>query len=181
MRSRLIYLLPLALFGVLAAYFAVGLTHDPKLLPSALINKEAPQFTLPPVEGNPKPGFSSAELTKGHVTVVNFFASWCVPCRAEHPQINKLANMHLVPIYGINYKDAPDKARAWLDALGDHYTAVGADTTGRVGIDWGVYGVPETYILDGTGHIRYKKVGPIVDDALETEILPVIRKLQGKP
>ena len=181
MRSRLIYLIPLAVFAFLAIYFAIGLTRDPKLIPSALINHPAPQFNLPPIEGTNTPGVSTADLKKGEISVVNFFASWCVPCRAEHPEINKLASLGIVKIYGINYKDEPAKARAWLEALGDHYTATGADTTGRTGIDFGVYGVPETFIIDGTGQIRYKHVGPIVGDSLQKDILPVIRKLSGKP
>ncbi|PIW31167.1 MAG: DsbE family thiol:disulfide interchange protein [Rhodospirillales bacterium CG15_BIG_FIL_POST_REV_8_21_14_020_66_15] len=179
MRSRLIYLLPLGLFGVLAVYFAVGLTRDPKIIPSALIDKPAPEFVLPPIAGGTGGGFSTADLKRGRVSVVNVFASWCVPCRAEHPQINRLAGMGIVPVYGLNYKDAPEEALAWLNALGDGYTAVGADASGRVGIDWGVYGVPETFIVDGTGRIRFKHVGPIVGDALEREILPLIRHLQG--
>lgn len=179
MKSRLPYLLPLGLFLVLALYFAVGLTKDPKIIPSALIDKPAPEFTLPPVAGGKTPGFATADLKKGRVSVVNVFASWCVPCRAEHPEINKLAKMGIVPVYGLNYKDTPQAARAWLDKLGDNYTATGADESGRVGIDWGVYGVPETFIVDGTGRIRFKHVGPIVGDKLEKEILPLIRSIQG--
>ena len=179
MKSRLPYLLPLGLFLVLALYFAVGLTKDPKIIPSALIDKPAPEFILPPVAGGKTPGFSTADLKKGQVSVVNVFASWCVPCRAEHPEINKLAKMGIVAVYGLNYKDTPEAARAWLDKLGDNYTATGADESGRVGIDWGVYGVPETFIVDGTGRIRFKHVGPIVGDKLEKEILPLIRSIQG--
>jgi cytochrome c biogenesis protein CcmG/thiol:disulfide interchange protein DsbE len=179
MKSRLPYLLPLGLFLVLALYFAVGLTKDPKIIPSALIDKPAPEFILPPVAGGTSPGFATADLKKGQVSVVNVFASWCVPCRAEHPEINKLAGMGIVPVYGLNYKDTPQAARAWLDKLGDNYTATGADESGRVGIDWGVYGVPETFIVDGTGRIRFKHVGPIVGDKLEKEILPLIRSIQG--
>ena len=179
MKSRLPYLLPLGLFLVLALYFAIGLTKDPKIIPSALIDKPAPEFILPPVAGGTSPGFATADLKKGQVSVVNVFASWCVPCRAEHPEINKLAKMGIVPVYGLNYKDTPEAARAWLDKLGDNYTATGADESGRVGIDWGVYGVPETFIVDGTGRIRFKHVGPIVGDKLETEILPLIRSIQG--
>ncbi|MAN80267.1 MAG: DsbE family thiol:disulfide interchange protein [Rhodospirillaceae bacterium] len=182
MKSRLLYLLPLGLFLVLAIYFGIGLTKDPKIIPSALIDKPAPEFTLPPVAGGPNgdaaTGFSTADLKKGEVSIVNVFASWCVPCRAEHPEINKLAKMGIVPVYGLNYKDTPEAARAWLDRLGDNYTATGADESGRVGIDWGVYGVPETFIVDGSGRIRFKHVGPIVGDKLEKEILPLIRSIQ---
>ena len=178
MRGRLIYLLPLGLFLVLAVYFAVGLTKDPKLIPSALIDKPAPEFNLPTITGMDGSGFSTADLKKGTVSVVNVFASWCVPCRAEHPEINKLARMGIVPVYGLNYKDEPKAARAWLNELGSAYTAIGADESGRVGIDWGVYGVPETFILDGAGRIRFKHTGPIVGDKLEKEILPLIRQIQ---
>lgn len=178
MRGRLIYLLPLGLFVVLAIYFAIGLTKDPKIIPSALIDKPAPEFSLPPITGGSGSGFSTADLKKGKVSVVNVFASWCVPCRAEHPEINKLAKMGIVPVYGLNYKDEPKAALKWLNDLGDSYTAVGADESGRVGIDWGVYGVPETFIIDGTGRIRFKHVGPIVGDKLQNEILPLIRKIQ---
>ena len=179
MRSRLPYLLPLVLFAVLAAYFAVGLTKDPKIIPSALIDQPAPEFSLPPIEGGKGSGFSTADLKQGKVSVVNVFASWCVPCRAEHPEINRLARMGVAQVFGLNYKDEPVKALAWLNELGDGYTAVGADRSGRVGIDWGVYGVPETFIVDGTGRIRFKHVGPIVGDKLEKQILPVIRQLSG--
>lgn len=179
MRARLAYLLPLVLFLILAGYFALGLTKDPKIIPSALIDQPAPEFSLPPIEGGRGQGFSTADLKQGEISVVNVFASWCVPCRAEHPEINKLAKMGIARVYGLNYKDPPERANIWLEQLGDNYTAVGADTTGRTGIDWGVYGVPETFIVDGTGHIRFKHVGPIVGDKLTTEILPIIEKLRA--
>lgn len=177
--KRLLYFIPLAIMLGLGAFFAVGLTKDPQILPSALIDRPAPEFDLPSIEGyGAKPGFSTADL-KGQVSVVNIFASWCVPCRAEHPNINRLAAMDLVPVYGLNYKDEPRAARGWLAELGDSYTAIGADVSGRTGIDWGVYGVPETFIIDQEGRVRFKKVGPIINDDLETEILPVIRQLMG--
>ncbi|MEK9673442.1 MAG: DsbE family thiol:disulfide interchange protein [Rhodospirillaceae bacterium] len=179
MRGRLIFLLPLLLFLVLAGYLALGLTMDPKKIPSALIDKPAPAFELPPIDGLPGSGFSAADLKKGGVSVVNVFASWCVPCRAEHPEVNKLAQMGVANVYGLNYKDDPEAAKAWLAKLGNAYTAVGADRSGRAGIDWGVYGVPETFIVDGRGRIRYKHVGPIVGDKLVKDILPVIEKLKA--
>ncbi len=178
MVKRLPYLLPLGLFLVLSAYFAVGLTKDPSIIPSALIDQAAPQFDLPPIEGGKGAGFSTADLKEGEVSVVNIFASWCIPCRAEHPNINRLADMGVARVYGLNYKDEPGKALAWLNELGDNYTATGADRSGRVGIDWGVYGVPETFVIDGAGRIRYKHVGPIIDDKLETEILPIIEQIK---
>jgi len=175
-RSQALYLLPLAVFGVMAIYFAIGLTKDPKIIPSALIDKPAPEFTLPPIEGGRGEGFSTADL-KGGVSVVNVFASWCVPCRAEHPLINELAAMKVARVYGLNYKDKPADANRWLAQLGDNYTQVGADADGRAGFEWGVYGVPETFIVDASGHIRMKHVGPINRDDLENKLLPLIKDL----
>lgn len=181
MQRRVFYLLPLAVFLVLAVYFAVGLTKDPKILPSALIDKPVPDFTLPPIEGGPGKGFATADLKDpaagGGVTIVNVFASWCVPCRVEHPVITRLADLKVAKVYGLNYKDKPQDALRWLAQLGDPYAAHGADTTGRVGIDFGVYGVPETFIIDNTGTIRYKHVGPLALEKLNTVILPFIKKL----
>ena len=178
-RKRWLFFVPVAIFAVLAVYFGVGLTKDPSLLPSALIDKPAPEFALADIEGRNGPGFSTADLREGRVSVVNVFASWCVPCRAEHPVINRLADMGVADVYGLNYKDKPEQALAWLRSLGDNYTAVGADVTGRVGIDWGVYGVPETFVVDGAGTIRYKHVGPLTDDMVRTKILPLIEALSS--
>lgn len=178
MSNRLIYLVPLSVFLVMAVYFAVGLTKDPKILPSPLIDKPVPEFSLPPIEGGPGKGFSSADLRAGGVSVVNVFASWCLPCRVEHPFITKLAKMNVAKVYGLNFKDAPKYALKWLRELGDPYDAIGVDPKGRVGIDWGVYGIPETFIVDGTGKIRFKYVGPMNGDILENQILPVIEKLK---
>lgn len=175
--KRLLFLVPVIVFAVIATYFAIGLTRDPSIIPSALIDRPAPTFELADIEGRGGPGFSTADLKQGRVSVVNVFASWCVPCRAEHPVINRLAGMGVADVYGLNYKDKPDAARAWLQELGDSYTAVGADETGRTGIDWGVYGVPETFVVDGKGTIRYKHVGPLTDRMLEENILPVIRDI----
>ncbi len=177
-RNRLVFAIPLVILCGLAGFFAVGLTKDPHVIPSALIDQPAPSFDLPPIEGYlaKQKGFATSDL-KGGVSVVNIFASWCAPCRAEHPNINRLAEMNLTPVYGLNYKDEAEAAIGWLAELGDGYTAIGADRSGRAGIEWGVYGVPETFIVDKAGRIRYKKVGPIVNDDLETEILPIIRQL----
>ena len=173
---RLIVLIPLIAFAALAAYLAVGLTHDPRVLPTALLDKPAPAFVLPPLrEGGP--GLAKADL-EGQVSLVNVFASWCVPCRAEHPLLMRLAQEKIVPIYGINWKDKREDATAWLDRLGNPYSRIGYDGDGRVGIDWGVYGVPETYIIDRQGRIRHRHVGPLVPETLEKEILPKIRELQ---
>ena len=172
---RLLYLLPVVLFALVAGGFYAGLGIDSNVLPSALINEEAPQFDLPPLPGHDK-GFSSADL-QGHVSLVNAFASWCGPCRMEHPVLNALAETKQVPIYGIDYKDQSAAALDWIAALGDPYTSIGADS-GRVGIDWGVYGVPETYVVDKTGHIRYKHVGPLSEDDIKDKILPLVARLQ---
>ncbi len=161
----------------MAAYFALGLTKDPKIIPSALIDKPVPTFKLPSIEGGKGNGFSSDDL-KGDVTVVNVFASWCIPCRAEHPLVTELAEMRLARVYGLNYKDNPADALRWLQALGDSYYATGADRDGRVGIDWGVYGVPETFIVDRNGKIRHKQVGPMTPDILKSQIVPIIKDLK---
>ncbi len=172
---RWLYALPAVIFAALAAGFYVGLGRDSNVLPSPLIDQPAPQFALPPLRTG-QHGFSSADL-KGHVSLVNAFASWCAPCREEHPVLNALAKTGRVAIYGIDYKDKPDAARAWIEALGDPYAAIGADD-GRVGIDWGLYGVPETFIVDGSGRIRYKHVGPMTVADVEQTILPLVAKLE---
>jgi len=181
MQSRFLYILPGLVFLVMAIYFAIGLTKDPKILPSALIDKPVPEFSLPAIDdgtaGGYGKGFTSEDLKKGKVSVLNVFASWCIPCRAEHPFITRLAEMKIAPVYGLNYKNKAAEALSWLKELGDPYFAIGADTKGRVGIDWGVYGVPETFIIDGRGKIRYKHVGPLNQEALDEKIIPVIRKL----
>lgn len=176
MRRGWLYLLPVALFALLALAFHRGLGTDPTVLPSALIDKPAPEFTLPPLAGSGEAGFSSADLGE-KVSVVNIFASWCAPCRAEHPVLNALAKSSRVPIYGINYKDRPEAARAFLAELGNPYTRIGADD-GRVGIEWGVYGVPETFIIDRQGRVRYRHVGPLTEADLKRTILPLIGKLE---
>lgn len=174
--TRALFLLPLVLFLGIAAYFAIGLTKDPKILPSALIDKPAPEFALEPLKTD-KPGLAKGDLG-GEVSLINVFASWCVPCRAEHPVLMRLAEEKTVPIYGINYKDRKKDALAWLDELGDPYQRIGYDLSGRAGIDWGVYGVPETYIIDREGRVRYRHVGPLFPETLEETILPLIEELR---
>jgi cytochrome c biogenesis protein CcmG/thiol:disulfide interchange protein DsbE len=171
---RWLYLLPVAVFALMAVGFYVGLGIDTDVLPSPLIDEAAPQFDLPPLPGSDK-GLATADL-KGAVSLVNVFASWCVPCRAEHPLLNALAATKQLPIYGINYKDRGDAATAWIAALGDPYARIGADD-GRVGIEWGVYGVPETFLVDRTGHIRYKHVGPLTQADIDKTILPLAARL----
>jgi cytochrome c biogenesis protein CcmG, thiol:disulfide interchange protein DsbE len=174
--KRALYLLPAILFLVLAGYFGLALRsgRDPSLLPSALIDKPAPDFTLAGFDG--APGLSLAAL-KGQVALVNFFASWCVPCRAEQPLLMRLADQEHVPVYGIAYKDKPADAKHFLDQLGDPYRQIGLDESGRTAIDFGVYGVPETYLIDKSGHIRFRFVGPITAEALEHELLPRLKRL----
>jgi cytochrome c biogenesis protein CcmG/thiol:disulfide interchange protein DsbE len=174
-RRGWIYALPVLLFVGLMAGFYYGLQIDSTVLPSALIDELAPRFDLPPLPGH-EPGFSSADLS-GHVSLVNTFASWCTPCRAEHPILTALAATKRVAIYGIDYKDKQEAALAWIAALGNPYTRIGADN-GRVGIDWGVYGVPETFVVDRLGRIRYKHVGPLTQADLDRTILPLVAQLE---
>ena len=174
-------LLPIAGFLVLAALFYRGLSGNPTEIPSVLINKPVPQFTLPAVpgltgEGKDTPGFSSADLATGAVTIVNVWASWCLPCRSEHPLLLSLAQRSDARLFGINQKDEPENARRFLGSLGNPFKAVGADT-GRVSIDWGVYGVPETFIVDGKGIIRLKWIGPLSAEGIRTVIEPKIAEL----
>lgn len=176
--SRLVLLLPLAVFGLLAAAFYWGLWNNDERLPSTLIGKQVPEFALPPIEGR-QDGLSSADL-QGQVSLVNVWASWCVPCRTENPLLVELAEAGTVPIYGINYKDDPEEALAFLEELGDPFTRIGADRSGRVAIDWGVYGLPETFVIDAEGRIAYKHVGPFDRRVLENDILPVVRRLQSE-
>jgi cytochrome c biogenesis protein CcmG/thiol:disulfide interchange protein DsbE len=171
---RWLYLLPVAVFALIAVGFYVGLSRDPEVLPSPLIDEPAPQFDLPPLPGHDK-GLSSADL-KGGVSLVNVFASWCVPCREEHKALSAFAALKRVPVYGIDYKDKPKAAADWLAELGNPYTQIGADD-GQVGIAWGVYGVPETFLVDGAGRIRYKHVGPLSQADIDTIILPLIARL----
>ena len=175
MKRRALFVLPILLLVGLAVMFAVGLRHDPSIVPSVLIDKPVPEFDLPPLFED-KPGLATADLN-GQVALVNVFASWCIPCRIEHPMFMRLAERGEVPVYGINYKDAPADAKRWLAELGDPYTRIGADRDGRAGIEWGVYGVPETFVVDGTGTIRFKHVGPLTAEVLEETIMPLVREL----
>jgi cytochrome c biogenesis protein CcmG/thiol:disulfide interchange protein DsbE len=173
---RLVYLLPLVLFLVLVGYFAVSLRpgHDIHELPSAMIEKPAPAFDLAGL-GNNQP--LALDTLKGHPFVINFFASWCVPCRIEHPLLMRLAEQQHLPLYGIAYKDKPDDSSHLLATFGDPYRQVGIDRDGRVGLDFGVYGVPETYVIDSTGRIRRRFVGPLTAETVEKELLPLLKQL----
>ena len=165
-------LVPLIAFALMVL-FGWGLFRAGDDLPSVLLGKPVPDFALPPVLGREE-GLSTQDLI-GHVSLVNVFASWCVPCRAEHPLFMELSTTGEVPLYGINYKDPPDQARAWLDELGDPYARIGADINGRAGIEWGVYGVPETYVIAPDGTIAYRHVGPITRAILQETLLPIVR------
>ena len=181
-RPRLV-LLPLIVFLAIAALLLVRLfAGDDSRVPSALIGKEVPSFILPPVAGlEDKPGLSDADLRQGHVTLVNVFASWCAPCHLEHPFLLELSqNPTLakegVRLVGIAYKDASENTRRFLGEAGDPFARIGTDASGRVGIEFGVYGVPETYVVKGDGKVAYKFVGPLNDDAIQSVLLPEIEK-----
>ena len=168
-------LIPVAASALLGV-FAWSLQHHSEVLPSVMVGKPVPQFVLPAITGRAE-GFKTADLN-GQVALVNIFASWCVPCRAEHPVISELARSDVVPIYGINYKDKAPDALAWLKELGDPYAKIGADTDGRVAIEFGAYGVPETYVVGADGTIAYRVVGPITQATVDHTLLPLIRGLQ---
>ena len=177
--------LPFILFVALAGLFYVGLfSGDPSKLPSALIGKKVPAFVLPPLEGLvrigvPVAGISNGDLEKGSVSIVNIWASWCVPCRAEHPFLVQLAEQSKAPLFGINYKDGTAGARRFLGRYGNPFVAVGVDAKGAAAIDWGVYGIPETFIVGGDGTILYKHVGPIDAGTIKKTLLPVIEKARA--
>ena len=177
---RLLYLAPLGVVLALGYFFYEGLSGDPRRIPSPFIGKPAPAFELPPLAGRrPAPhaeagGLSSADLGKGRPVVVNVWASWCIPCIAEHPLVDRLAEEGAV-VHGINYRDRPEDAAAWLERLGDPYTRIGADAEGRASLEWGVYGVPETFVIDSDGVVRFKHAGAITPEIVEKDILPLIK------
>ncbi len=177
--------LPVAVFAALSAVFYLALQGgDHSRLPSALVGKPAPAFSLPPLDAKAE-GFSDADLRKGQVTIVNVFASWCVPCRDEHPYLLQLDKDPALQgggarLVGLAYKDEPANSLKFLGEVGNPYARVGADLSGRVGIDWGVYGVPETFVVRGDGVIAYKFVGPLNGAGLRDDLLPEIRKAMGK-
>lgn len=176
---RLWMLVPVLGAAAVLAVFLLGLQREDggRELPSALIGKPAPAFELPPLyEG--EPGLSTADMTAPGVKLVNVWASWCVPCRAEHPMIQRLTDMGLT-VHGLNYKDTEEGAKKFLAELGNPFARIGADRSGRVGIDWGVYGVPETFVVDGEGRIVYKHIGPIQGSDIEKKILPAVEKARG--
>ncbi len=177
--ARPFYLIPIACFIGLFIVFGLGLTKNPAILPSALIDKPAPSFDLPPLLAD-HPGLAQADL-KGKPVLVNFFASWCAPCREEAPVLAGLAASGDVAIFGIDYKDNPAAGRKFLEALGNPYQRVAVDAAGRTAIDFGLYGVPETYIVDAKGSIRYRLPGALTPENLQSEILPRLAALQRQP
>ena len=189
-RPTWVALLPLAIFVGLAAVFAVQLLsgRDVSAIPSALIGKPAPATNLPVVEGLlrdgvPVPGLNSDDFKTGpggKLTLVNVWGSWCVPCRQEHPLLMEIAKDERIRVVGLNYKDQPENARRFLGELGNPFAAVGADRAGRSAIEWGVYGVPETFLVDQDGKIVYKHVGPFTPESVRDDLLPAVAKAQAK-
>lgn len=183
--GRALVFVPLAIFLAVAILFQFALkAGDPSKLPSALIGKPVPAKDFEALEGlsgpsGPTPGFAASDLAKGQVTVVNFWASWCGPCVEEHPLLVELAKEPGVKLVGVNYKDEPDNARRFLGRYGNPFAALGVDPKGRGAIEWGVYGMPETFVVDGQGRIAYKHVGPISPQSLAEKVLPAIRSAQG--
>lgn len=175
--NRLLLLLPVLLFVVVGLFFAWGLTRDPSRIPSELIDRPLPQFDMPAIEGFEE-GLSTDDLT-GEVALLNVFASWCPPCHIEHPLLVEIARNDLVPIYGLNWKEKPGDGKAWLDRLGNPYEKVGDDQAGRVAIDLGVTGAPETFVIDREGRVRYKVVGPITEDLWNETLWPLIQELRA--
>lgn len=169
-------LIPLALMGLIGAGLAVGLTNDPRKLPSMLIDKPMPDFDLPALRAG-EDDFNRDDLS-GEIALINVFASWCVSCRVEHPTLMRLARDKRVTIHGVDWKDKREDGLAWIAAFGDPYTLVGEDVNSKLAIELGVTGAPETYVVDRTGRIRYKQIGPITDEVWEDTIEPLILALE---
>jgi cytochrome c biogenesis protein CcmG/thiol:disulfide interchange protein DsbE len=179
-------LLPIVIFAGLAGVFGLQLLsgRDPATIPSVMVGKPAPQFSAAPLagllaDGQPVPGLASADLT-GRVTIVNVFASWCVPCREEHPLLLRLAEDKRIRLVGLNYKDDPINARRFLGQTGNPFAAVGTDPSGRIGIDWGVYGVPESFVIAPDGTIAYKFIGPMSEQSLAETLMPQVEKVLAR-
>lgn len=179
MKIKLRFLIPFSLFAVMVVFLAIGLSLDPREVPSPLIGKPAPSFELPTLH-NPAATFKPEDM-RGKVWLLNVWASWCTACRAEHMLVNDLARRGLVPVIGLNYKDEARDALDWLGKLGNPYLTSISDLHGRAGLDYGVYGVPESFLIDKKGIIRYKQIGPITAEALEKTIVPLVQQLNGEP
>jgi cytochrome c biogenesis protein CcmG/thiol:disulfide interchange protein DsbE len=179
--KRWVFIIPVAGFAVLAFFLFRSLwAPAPSLIPSALINKPAPRLSLPALDAQ-SAAFTAADLASGHVSVINVFASWCAPCRTETAQLDALSRLPGVALYGLTQKDKPDATRAFLAEVGNPFAKIARDDDGRASIEWGVYGVPETYVVDGKGIIRLKYVGPLTDEALARQVLPAIKLAQANP
>jgi cytochrome c biogenesis protein CcmG/thiol:disulfide interchange protein DsbE len=177
--KRWIFILPIAGFAVLAFFLFRSLwAPAPDIIPSALLNKPAPRLILPALDGKTA-AFTPADLTAGHVSVINVFASWCAPCRTETSQLAAMSNLPGVALYGLVQKDKPEAARAFLNEVGNPFAKIARDDDGRASIEWGVYGVPETFVVDGKGVVRFKYVGPLTDDVMAREVMPAIADAKG--
>lgn len=179
MMKRLVFFAPVGLFLALAIWFAQGLERDPRYIPSMLIDRPAPEFALPPIAGRKEP-FASEDL-KGRASMVNIFGSWCATCEIEHPVLMEIAREGAAPIYGLDWKDKPGAGAEWLAARGDPYAKIGDDADGRVAIDFGVTGAPETFIIDAEGRVRHKHVGAITMDDWRNVLKPMIEDLNNAP
>ena len=177
--KRWLFILPVAGFAVLAYFLFRSLwAPAPDIIPSALLNKPAPRLILPALDGKTA-AFTPADLTAGHVSVINVFASWCAPCRTETSQLAAMSNLPGVALYGLVQKDKPEAARAFLNEVGNPLAKIARDDDGRASIEWGVYGVPETFVVDGKGVVRFKYVGPLTDDVMAREVMPAIADAKG--
>ncbi len=172
------YLLPLLGFIVLAVFLGIGLKLNPREIPSPLINKPAPEFSVPTLFDAEE--FITNQQFKGQVWLLNVFASWCVACRQEHPLLNELAKQNLLTLVGLNYKDQREDALQWLGELGNPYNIIAYDLKGNVGIDYGVYGVPESFLIDKQGLIRFKQIGPFTAESIKNQLLPLVKTLQAE-
>ncbi|MGY3436502.1 MULTISPECIES: DsbE family thiol:disulfide interchange protein [unclassified Marinovum] len=179
--QRILVMLPIAVVLVLGGFFLWGLNpdRDPGAIPSVLISKPAPAFDLGPIAGVDVPGLAKPDLATGAPVLVNVFASWCVPCRAEHKVLTRLAAQEGFPLYGINYKDKPEDAKVWLEELGNPYARIGSDETGRAGIEWGISGVPESFLIDGAGIVVWRYVGPIVTEQAQGDFRKALAAARG--
>lgn len=173
------YLVPLVVFAILIPVFIIGLTRDPRELPSPLLEQPAPQFSLPTLK-DPASTVGSADYAD-EMALINVWATWCPGCRQEHGFLMELAQQEVLPIYGLNWRDNRPDALRWLDALGDPYVASAYDEDGRVGIDWGVYGAPETFLVDAEGKVIHKHIAPLTREIWEAEFVPLIEERRGKP
>ncbi len=176
MKTR--YLIPLVIFVLIAVFLGIGLKLDPRKVPSPLIGKPAPDFNLPSLH-DPDRMVKPADF-KGKVWLFNVWATWCVSCRAEHATLVEFSRQNVLPIVGLNYKDDPEAAKQWLATLGNPYIVNAVDKKGRVAIDWGVYGAPETYLIDQQGIIRFKQIGAVTPEVIQNKLLPMIQKLRGQ-